>query len=39
MRGYNGVAKVICIGHSALDRVLTVEAWPQGSIAALRAAR
>jgi sulfofructose kinase len=25
------VAKVICIGHSALDRVFTVEAWPQTS--------
>jgi len=25
------VAKVICVGHSALDRVFTVEAWPQAS--------
>ena len=24
-------AKVICIGHSALDRVFTVDAWPQAS--------
>ena len=23
--------KVICVGHSALDRVFTVDAWPQGS--------
>ncbi len=23
--------KVICVGHSALDRVFTVEAWPQAS--------
>ena len=22
---------IICVGHSALDRVFTVEAWPQGS--------
>ena len=25
------MAKVICVGHSALDRVFTVDAWPQGS--------
>ena len=25
------MAKVICIGHSALDRVFTVDAWPQAS--------
>jgi sulfofructose kinase len=25
------VAKVICVGHSALDRVFTVDAWPQAS--------
>ena len=25
------MAKVICVGHSALDRVFTVEAWPQAS--------
>ncbi len=23
--------KIICVGHSALDRVFTVEAWPQAS--------
>ena len=23
--------KVICVGHSALDRVFTVDAWPQAS--------
>lgn len=23
--------KIICVGHSALDRVFTVAAWPQGS--------
>jgi len=22
---------VICVGHCALDRVFTVNAWPQGS--------
>jgi sulfofructose kinase len=27
----SGTAKVICVGHSALDRVFTVDAWPQGS--------
>jgi sulfofructose kinase len=27
----NRMAKVICVGHSALDRVFTVEAWPQAS--------
>jgi sulfofructose kinase len=31
MRGQSRVAKVICIGHSALDRVFTVDAWPQAS--------
>ena len=25
------MAKVICVGHSALDRVFTVDAWPQAS--------
>lgn len=25
------MAKVICVGHSALDRVFTVEAWPAAS--------
>jgi len=25
------MAKVICVGHSALDRVFTVEAWPRDS--------
>ena len=25
------MARVICIGHSALDRLFTVEAWPQAS--------
>lgn len=25
------MAKVICVGHSALDRVFTVEAWPDSS--------
>jgi sulfofructose kinase len=25
------MAKVICVGHSALDRVFTVDAWPQTS--------
>ena len=30
------MAKVICVGHSALDRVFTVEAWPAAS-AKLRA--
>ncbi len=25
------MSKVICVGHSALDRVFTVEAWPQAS--------
>jgi sulfofructose kinase len=25
------VPKLICVGHSALDRVFTVEAWPQAS--------
>ena len=25
------MAKVICVGHSALDRVFTVEAWPDAS--------
>ncbi len=25
------MSKVICVGHSALDRVFTLEAWPQGS--------
>lgn len=27
----SGVARVICVGHSALDRVFTVDAWPQAS--------
>lgn len=26
-----GMRKIICVGHSALDRVFTVEAWPQAS--------
>lgn len=25
------MSKVICVGHSALDRVFTVDAWPQAS--------
>ena len=25
------MASVICVGHSALDRVFTVESWPQAS--------
>ena len=25
------MARVICVGHSALDRVFTVDAWPQAS--------
>jgi hypothetical protein len=25
------MAKVICVGHSALDRVFTVEAWTHDS--------
>jgi sulfofructose kinase len=27
----NRMTRVICVGHSALDRVFTVEAWPQAS--------
>ena len=25
------MTKIICVGHSALDRVFTVESWPQAS--------
>ena len=25
------MASVICVGHSALDRVFTLESWPQTS--------
>ena len=28
---HSSMAKVICVGHSALDRVFAVDAWPQGS--------
>ena len=36
MNGSGGGVRVVCVGHSALDRVFTVDAWPQAS-AKLRA--